>query len=105
MAKGKSDVILRDRLQFTLSATGDMNVVYGRLDLSDYVNAVEKKGLSVKEFHVQPRIQNGTTGEIAGQLTNTGCWVNNNPVIPLGGAGDVYAAPRVYATTRAYQHA
>jgi len=105
MAKGKSDVILRDRLQFTLSATGDMNVVYGRLDLSDYVNAVEKKGLSVKEFHVQPRIQNGTTGEIAGQLTNTGCWVNNNPVIPLGGAGDVYAALKVYATTRAYQHA
>lgn len=104
MAKGSNDVILRDRLQFTLSAQGDLGVVYGRLDLSDYVNAVEKKGLSIKEFHVMPRIQNGTDGEIPGQMTNTGTWINSAGLNPFA-SGDAFSALKVFATTRAYQHA
>jgi hypothetical protein len=104
MAKGTNDVILRDRLQFTLGATGDLAVVYGRLDLSDYVNPVEKKGLSIKEFHVMPRIQNGTSGEIPGQMTNTGTWINGASLIPAA-SGDSFAALKVFGTTRAYQHA
>ena len=38
MAKGKNDLILRDRLQFTIGTGGDLDVVYGRIDLSDYVS-------------------------------------------------------------------
>ena len=104
MAKGSNDVILGDRLQFTLGNTGDLSVVYGRLDLSDYVNAVEKKGLSIKEFHVMPRIQNGTDGEIPGQMTNTGTWINSAGLNPFV-SGDSFSALKVFATTRAYQHA
>lgn len=105
MAKGTNDVILRDRLQFTLNGSGDLAVVYGRLDLSDYVNPVEKKGLSIKEFHVQPRIQNGTNGEIPGQLSNTGVWLNASGLIPFAAASDQFAALKVFGSTRAYQHA
>ncbi len=55
MAKGKNDLILRDRLQFTIGALGDMNTVYGRVDLSDYVSVVSNQGLSIKEMRVQVR--------------------------------------------------
>ena len=105
MPKGSNDVILRDRLQFTLDGSGDLSVVYGRLDLSDYVNPVEKKGLSIKEFHVMPRIQSGTSGEIPGQLTNTGSWVNGAGLIPFAASADQFSALKVFGTTRAYQHA
>ena len=43
MAKAKSDVIFRDRLQFTLTSDADLSLVYGIIDLSDYVNVVERK--------------------------------------------------------------
>ncbi len=105
MAKGKSDVILRDRLQFTLDASGNLPVVYGRMDLSDYVNAVEKKGLAVKELHVQPRIQNGSAGLYPGILTNTGSWTQATDVAPTASQADAASALKVFATTRAYQHA
>lgn len=55
MARGKNDLILRDRLQFTLDATGDLAVVYGRVDLSDYVSVVNNQGLSIKEMRIQIR--------------------------------------------------
>ncbi|GAG95075.1 unnamed protein product, partial [marine sediment metagenome] len=55
MAKGANDVILRDRLQFDIDANGDTALVYGRVDMSDYVSIVENKGLAVKEirFHLR----------------------------------------------------
>lgn len=55
MAKGSSDVILRDRLQFDIDANGDTSLVYGRVDLSDYVSIVENKGLAIKEVRFQLR--------------------------------------------------
>jgi hypothetical protein len=55
MAKGSSDVILRDRLQFDVDATGDTALVYGRIDLSDYVSIVENKGLAIKEIRFMLR--------------------------------------------------
>lgn len=106
MAKGTNDVILRDRLQFTLDGGGDLPVVYGRLDLSSYVNPVEKKGLAIKEFYVQPRIQpDPETGEVAAALTNTGSFVNGSGLIPFPASADQFAALKIFGTTRAYQHA
>ena len=66
MAKGSTDLILRDRLQFTLDATGNQTTVYGRFDLSDYVNALERKGLSIKEVNFMLRDNtNGNTGNFS----------------------------------------
>ena len=55
MARGKNDLILRDRLQFTIGSNGDLSIVYGRVDLSDYVSVVNNQGLSIKEMRVQVR--------------------------------------------------
>lgn len=99
MAKGSSDVILRDRMQFTLDATGDRSTVYGRIDLSDYVNAVEKKGLSVKEILFQPRDPNATG------LPNTGVFNYLAENTNSSGSATVQAAMKIYATTRAYENA
>ena len=55
MAKGKNDLILRDRLQFTFDGNGDLAVVYGRIDLSDYVSVVNNEGLAIKEVRIQVR--------------------------------------------------
>lgn len=55
MAKGANDIILRDRLQFDIDANGDTSLVYGRIDLSDYVSIPEAKGLAIKEIRFQLR--------------------------------------------------
>ena len=55
MARGKNDLILRDRLQFTIGSGGDLAIVYGRVDLSDYVSVVNNQGLAIKEMRVQVR--------------------------------------------------
>jgi len=55
MAKGSSDVILRDRLQFDIDVNGNTSLVYGRIDLSDYVSIVQNKGLAIKEVRFQLR--------------------------------------------------
>jgi len=97
MAKGSTDLILRDRLQFTLEATGDQTTVYGRFDLSDYVNALERKGLSIKEVNFMLRDNaNGNTGNFSfsqGLPTNL-----SNTLI---GQSQL----KLYATTRAYENA
>jgi hypothetical protein len=101
MAKGKSDIILRDRLQFTLDANSDLSLVYGRIDLSDYVNVVEKKGLLVKDIYLQVRDPNNAGGGAA----NTGVWsVLNANVEPSVGA-DGYNAWKFFVSTRAYEDA
>jgi hypothetical protein len=67
MAKNAGDVILRDRMQFTLGAGGSRTTLYGRIDLSSYVDPVNRQGLAVKEVRFQMRDSEGT-------LTNTGIW-------------------------------
>jgi hypothetical protein len=58
MAKGSRDIILRDRLQFETTAQGNVSLVYGRIDLSDYVSIVKNEGLAIKEVRFQFRDPN-----------------------------------------------
>ena len=93
------DLILRDRLQFTLSGAGNQTTVYGRFDLSEYVSTLERKGLSIKE--VQLMLRNPASVN----FPNTGQWeligVNTNPSIDR----PQLSGMKVYATTRAYEDA
>jgi len=91
MAKGKDDLILRDRLQFTLDGDGNLPVVYGRIDLSDYVSVVNNEGLKIKEVRVQIRDGNGNTGLLDSCLLNDA----------TNGMGSLY----VFASTTAYESA
>ena len=54
MAKGKNDLILRDRMQFTFTGD-DIPTLYGRVDLSDYVSIPKSEGLKIKEIRFQVR--------------------------------------------------
>lgn len=92
MAKNKGDLILRDRLQFTLDNEGDLSVQYGRIDLSDYVNVVRDEGLHIKE--------------ITYQLRRTGTGLNACVFDPvLGTAATAFAELQLFATTTAYEDA
>jgi hypothetical protein len=101
MAKNSGDVILRDRLQFQFAAGGNRTTLYGRINLDDYVSAVDRKGLSIKEVYFQPRapasevtaLNTPNTGEMALQLDNT------------AGVGAEGACLKIFATGRAYQNA
>jgi hypothetical protein len=92
MAKGSSDVILRDRLQFDIDANGDTSLVYGRIDLSDYVSIVENKGLAIKEVRFQLRAPNMSLGE----------WPQW--MIDFNDGGAEFAIVKVFATTTAYEN-
>jgi len=92
MAKRANDIILRDRLQFTLNGTGNLPVVYGRLDLSDYVSVVQEQGLNVKEITYQLR-----------KVDAAGNTCVFDPV--LGTAVTSFASIQVFSTTTAYEDA
>ncbi len=96
MARGKNDLILRDRLQFTLDGAGSLDVVYGRVDLSDYVSVVNNQGLAIKEMRIQIRDpENLKTGVFNRNL------VGNNVT-----AGNVnLGTMKVIGTTTAYESA
>tara|TARA_R100000655_G_scaffold93539_1_gene134825 strand:- start:92 stop:688 length:597 start_codon:yes stop_codon:yes gene_type:complete len=100
MAKNTGDVILRDRMQFTLSNAGDRTTLYGRIDLSSYVNPIERQGLAVKEVRFQLR-----EPDAAGTLGNTGVWVPLGDWTGSSGSVGKIAALKVYACTRAYEQA
>ena len=95
MARGKNDLILRDRLQFTLDAQGDLPVVYGRVDLSDYVSVVNNEGLSIKEMRIQIRQPD---------LPNTGTF-NPDLIQNFGAAGVAKGTMTIYGSTTAYESA
>lgn len=105
MPKASNDLILRDRLQFDIVSGSDRTTLYGRLDLSDYVNVVKKDGLSIKELFLQPRVQDGGDGVGTETLTNTGMFSQyfagdiGNPSV------DKACGIKIYASTRAYQNA
>ena len=96
MAKGTNDVILRDRLQFDIDANGDTALVYGRIDLSDYVSIPENKGLAVKEVRFQLR----TT-----VANDDGVWPNYmGPDLPnTWGSAPYQSSVKLFATTTAYE--
>ena len=83
---------MRDRLQFDFDAAGDVATVYGRIDLSDFVNVVSGKGLAIKEVRYQLRDPSNTA--------NTGTL---DPLL-IGGAG-TFASIKMFATTSAYENA
>ena len=94
MAKKAQDLLMRDRLELTLDAAGDRTTLFGRFDLSDYVNILDRKALKIKEIHFQPR------GGYA-PWNNTGAW---NP--GLQDLNDLQASAfRIFATTTAYERA
>lgn len=92
MAKGTNDIILRDRLQFDIDATGNTALVYGRVDCSDYVSIPENKGLAIKEIRFQLRAPNAGTGSWPINM------LSNNRA--AGGRADL----KVFATTTAYEN-
>lgn len=98
MAKNSGDVILRDRMQFDLDAQGDRTTLYGRIDLSSYVNPVSRDGLAIKQVLFQLRDQSGGLAN-TGILNPIGDWA------PAGGATGQTSAIKVYGTTRAYENA
>ena len=105
MPKASNDLILRDRLQFDFASGGDRTTLYGRLDLSDYVNVVKKDGLSIKEIMIQPRLPTGEDGAGQQTLTNTGVFFPFMSGAAIASSSDEYSALKIYATTRAYQNA
>jgi hypothetical protein len=94
MAKGANDVILRDRLQFDVNATGDTALVYGRIDLSDYVSIVENKGLAIKEVRFMLRNQNRFTGQMPTVF---------GAIAPPGSVATEESQIKIFATTTAYE--
>ena len=94
MARGKNDLILRDRLQFTVDSQGDLAVVYGRVDLSDYVSVVNNQGLSIKEMRIQIRNPDAD---------NTGVF-NQNLIGNVLTEGNVaFGNMKIIGTTTAYE--
>ena len=97
MAKNAGDVILRDRMEFTLDNDGNRTTLYGRIDLSNYVSTVNREGLAIKQVRFQVREQASTA------LPNAGVW---DPVSDIVSDETGHtAALKLYATTRAYENA
>lgn len=91
MAKGSSDVILRDRLQFDIDNVGNTALVYGRVDMSDYVSIVENRGLAIKEIRFQLRRPSTLLGNWPQVMTEDNI------------AGTTEAYVKIFATTTAYE--
>ena len=81
-------------MEFTLDSNGDLTTVYGRIDLSAYVNVQKKAGLAVKQifFHVREQASSA--------LDNTGIW---DPVADYQDANGNTSALKIVACTRAYE--
>ncbi len=90
MAKASRDLILRDRLQFDVNATGDTALVYGRIDMSDFVNVVKRDGFAVKEVRYQIRDPTTNTGVLDPLLT---------------ASAGTFANLKLFTTTTAYENA
>lgn len=89
MAKGTRDLILRDRLQFDLDASGNASLVYGRVDMSDFVNVVKREGFAVKEVRYHVRNPSSSNGVL-------------DPLF-VGAAGTL-ASLKLFCTTTAYEN-
>ena len=95
MAKGRNDIILRDRMQFTFTGD-DIPTLYGRVDLSDYVSIPKSEGLKIKEIRFQVRDPT---------LPNVGSF--NQLLLNPGGSTTAPGAAfiKMYTTTTAYETA
>lgn len=98
MAKGANDIILRDRLQFDIDGSGDTTLVYGRIDLSDYVSIPEARGLAIKEVRFQLRTR------VPG---DAGVWPNYMGPTDTGtfaASSSFESQVKLFATTTAYEN-
>jgi len=93
MAKGSRDLILRDRLQFDIDGSGDAALVYGRVDLSDFVNVVKREGMSIKEVRYMLRAPAKPNGVLSPLLLDT-----------VAAPTAYRASIKVFATTTAYEN-
>ena len=93
MARAARDLILRDRLQFPIDGSGNTALVYGRVDLSDFVNIVKKEGMAIKEIRYQLRAPSEPNGVLMPTLSDT------------VGAAPLQSSIKVFATTTAYENA
>lgn len=91
MAKASRDLILRDRLQFDVDSTGDTALVYGRVDMSAFVNIVKREGFAVKEVRYMIRQPDSLV---------TGTF---NPLLSI--SNEAFASLKIFATTTAYENA
>jgi len=100
MAKGARDIILRDRLQFDIEATtGDTDLVYGRIDLSDYVNIVKNEGLAIKEIRIQLRDPDTSSDGIVRT------WMGSGVTATIGNQSGLNSSYlKIFATTTAYEN-
>ena len=98
MTKNATDLILRDRLQFTLGPLGNQATVYGRFDLGDFTSALERKGLAIKE--VQFMLRSPNDGSLCGNFNLIG-FNEANPSKSAAQISDL----KIWATTRAYESA
>jgi len=99
MAKGTDDVILRDRMQFAIDGNGDRTTLYGRIDLSQWVNPITRQGLAIKQIFFQMR----DSGSLA--MPNTGTFNQIGNSLGANTTSAETAALKLYATTRAYENA
>lgn len=98
MAKGSRDIILRDRLEFTTTAaTGNTALVYGRVDMSDYVSIVKNEGLAVKEVRFQFRVPSDDE--------EFPIWLNAEDLATIPAGTAQQSDVTVFATTTAYENA
>jgi len=99
MAKASGDLILRDRMQFEFDGDGNRTTLYGRFDLSQYVDPVSRAGLAIKEVLFQPRLP------LNPDFANTGAFpiigLQYNPELNLA----EHSGIKIYACTRAYENA
>tara|TARA_R110000751_G_C13779688_1_gene480910 strand:- start:1007 stop:1627 length:621 start_codon:yes stop_codon:yes gene_type:complete len=103
MAKNAGDVILRDRMQFDLDAQGNRTTLYGRIDLSSYVNTVAREGLAIKQVYFQ--LRNSDLAATGTGFGNTGCFSSVAQFISGSTTSGTTGALKIYATTRAYENA
>ena len=102
MAKNTGDIMLRDRMQFDLSDLADVGnrtTLYGRFDLSQYVDPVSRSGLAIKEVLFQPRWPTNPSEP------NTGCFLVVGQGTSESDTADLTSALKLFATTRAYENA
>lgn len=85
MTKKAQDLILRDRMQFTLDAQGDVPTQYGRFSLEDFVSVTDKKGFAIDEVYFQVRNPGGetNTGVFTGALLGEGTAANADATLKL----------------------
>lgn len=93
MARANRDLILRDRLQFDVNGSGNTDLVYGRVDLSDFVNVVKREGMAIKEIRYQLRAPDKPNGVLQPTLQETSI-----------AGGSLNSSIKVFATTTAYEN-